>query len=320
MLTAGVIGLGAWGRKLVGSVHGRSAEIRIVAGCTRTAGSAAGFAAEHGITLHPTVRELVTDPAVEAVISTGPAGLHAAHTLAAIEAGKPVLAVKPLALSGSDARRLAAAAEQRRVLLALGYNRYFYPNASELRRRVRAGEIGELLHAEGDFGTDRFHTLPSDHWALEDAHLLAGALADHPLYSMIELLGRIRSVDARAGSRGTGRGIIDTTAALLRFESGASGLLTAAGATAPYERLTYFGSLGWVETRGRDLHYRYRSGDQGSAALPELDPERAQLECFAAAVRGRARFPVPAADAVHGVEVLEAIDRSARGDREIRLS
>ncbi|MPZ24964.1 MAG: gfo/Idh/MocA family oxidoreductase [Micromonosporaceae bacterium] len=320
MLNAGMIGLGAWGRKLVESVQGRSAEIRIVAGCTRTASRAASFAAAHGITLHPGVAELVADPAVEAVISTGPAGLHAEHTLAAIEAGKPVLAVKPLALSGSDAARLAAAAERRQVLLALGYNRYFYPNAAELRRRVRAGEVGELLHAEGDFCTDRFHTLPPDHWALEDAHLLAGALADHPLYSMIELLGRVRSVDARAGSRGTGRAIIDTTAVLLRFESGVSGLLTAAGATAPYERLTYFGSLGWVETRGRTLSYRYRSGEEETAALPELDAERAQLECFAAAVRGRATFPVPVEDAVHGVAVLEAIDRSARTDRPIEPS
>lgn len=320
MLNVGMIGLGAWGRRLVESVHGRSDAIRVVAGCTRTASRAADFAARYGITLHPGVPELLADPEVEAVISTGPAGLHAAHTLAAIEAGKPVLAVKPLALSGPDARQLAAAAAERRVLLALGYNRYFYPNASELRRRVRAGDVGELLHAEGDFCTDRFHTLPPDHWALEDAHLLAGALADHPLYSMIELLGRVRSVDARAGSRGTGRGTIDTTAVLLRFERGASGLLTAAGATAPYERLTYFGSLGWVETRGRDLHYRYRSGDQGTVTLPELDAERAQLECFATAVRGRATFPVPVEDAVHGVEVLEAIDRSARSDRPIGLS
>lgn len=320
MLNAGMIGLGRWGRRLVESVHGSSAEIRFVAAWTRTANRATGFAARHGITLHPGVSELVADPDVEAVISTGPAGLHAEHTMVAIEAGKPVLAVKPLALTGPDAARLAAAAARRRVLLALGYNRYFYSNVTELRRRVRAGEVGELLHAEGDFCTDRFHTLPPDHWAFEDAHLLAGALADHPLYSMIELLGRVRSVDARAGSGGTGRSIIDTTAVLLRFESGVSGLLTAAGATAPYERLAYFGSLGWVETRGRTLSYRYRSGEAGTPALPEVDPERAQLECFAAAVRGRATFPIPVEDAVHGVAVLEAIDRSARTDRPVELS
>lgn len=317
-LKVGIIGMGAWGQKLVTSVRG-SDSIRVVAGCTGTASKVADFAAEHDIALRADVAGLLADPEVEAVISTGPAGLHAEHSLAALRADRPVLAVKPLALRAKDARRLREVAGARGLLLALGYNRFFYPSNFELRRLVRAGEIGDVLHAQGAFCTPRFHTLPAEHWALQDANLLAGALADHPLYSMIELMGPVVRVDARATSRGTARPVIDTTGALLRFASGASATLVASGATAAYEQLMYFGSAGLVESSGHQLRYVSRAGESGVQQLDAGEPERAQLECFADAVRGRAAFPIPVDDAVHGVEVLAAMDRSARQDKTVSV-
>lgn len=47
------------------------------------------------------------------------------------------------------------------------------------------------------------------------------------------------------------------------------------------------------------------------------DTERAELEAFAAAVMGERTYPVPLADAVHGVAVIEAMDTSARTGRPV---
>jgi predicted dehydrogenase len=264
---------------------------------------------------------MLTDASIDAVVSAGPAGLHAAHSLAAIEAGKAVLAVKPMATKRVDAEALRAAARKHGVLLALGYNSCFFPTMAELRRRVVAGDLGTLLHMEGNFCVDRYFKLkPGADWKTDTSQVLAGALADHPLYAMIELLGPVAEVVAHGSTRATKLPIADTTAALLRFASGASGLLTAMGATAAYNRTTVFGSKGWAEMRHRE-HFTFQpvEGEATTIDYPDFDAEKAELEAFAAAVTGEKPFPVPVDNAVHSVAVLEAIDRAAKTGKPVRI-
>jgi predicted dehydrogenase len=323
MLNAGIIGLGGWGRRLVDSVQGKSDRIRFVAAVTGTPTKAEAFAGMHGFTVGADLAAMLADPAVEAVVSAGPAGLHAPHALAALKAGKPVLAVKPLAVTQADAEALTEAARASGVLLALGYNRLFMPAMQELRKRVAAGELGTLLHAEGNFCVDRhFKLKPGADWKTDTAQVLAGALADHPLYAMIALLGPVAEVVAQGSSRALpALPIADTTAALLRFESGASGLLTAIGATANYERTTVFGSKGWAEVRdGSRFAFQPVGGEATTIAFDAFDAERAELEAFAAAVAGEQPFPVPVADAVHSVAVMEAMNRAARSGEPVRIA
>jgi predicted dehydrogenase len=321
MLNAGIIGLGGWGRRLVESVQGKSRRIRFVAAVTGTPARAEAFAATHGFAVGGELRAMLANPEVEAVVSAGPAGLHAAHSLAAIAAGKPVLAVKPMAVARADAEALRAAAAKHGVLLALGYNRRFLPATDELRHRVAAGDLGTLLHAEGNFCVDRYFKLkPCADWKTDTRQVLAGALADHPLYAMIELLGPVVEVIAHGSTRAVDLPIADTTAVLLRFRSGASGLLTAMGATATYERLTVFGSKGWAEVRdGAHFEFQPVGGKAVVIDYPAFDAEKAELEAFAAAVAGERPFPVPVDDAVHSVAVLEAMDRAARLAQPVRI-
>lgn len=321
MLNVGIVGLGGWGRRLVESVQGKSDRIRFVAAATGTPAKAEAFASKHGFKVSGDLASMLADVSVEAVVSSGPAGLHAAHSLAALEAGKPVLAVKPMALTRADAEALRAAAQKRGVLLALGYNRCFFPATAELRRRVAAGDLGTLLHVEGNFCVDRYFKLkPGADWKTDKSQVLAGALADHPLYAMIELLGPVTECVAHASTRATKLPIADATATLLRFASGASGLLTAIGATATYERTTVFGSKGWAEIRhGEEFTFQPIDGDAATLNYPDSEPEKAELEAFAAAVAGERKFPVPVDDAVHSVAVLEAIDRAARTGQAVKI-
>jgi predicted dehydrogenase len=321
MLNVGIIGLGAWGRHLVEAVQGKSDRVRFIAAVTGTPAKAEAFAATYGFKVSADLPAMLADPKVEAVVSTGPAGLHAAHSLAALEAGKPVLAVKPMAVKRADAEALRAAAKKRGVLLALGYNRCFMPAINELRKRIAAGDLGTLLHAEGNFCVDRYFKLKTGaNWKTDTDQVLAGALADHPLYAMIELMGPVAEVVAHGSTRAVQVPITDTTAALLRFKSGASGLITAMGATATYERTTVFGAKGWAEVRGgARFEFQPVSGPGTTVEFPDFDAERAELEAFAAAVNGEAPFPVPVDDAVHSVAVLEAMNHAAKTGKAVRI-
>ena len=52
-------------------------------------------------------------------------------------------------------------------------------------------------------------------------------------------------------------------------------------------------------------------GEAEAIDFGPFDKERAELEAFAAAITDGAPYPLPASDAIHGIEVFEAIIESA---------
>lgn len=94
-----------------------------------------------------------TDPAsaitrgdVDAIIVASPDETHAALTLSAIAAGKPVLCEKPLAPSVKDCLRVVGAETERgRPLVQVGFMRRFDPSYVEMRAALAEGEIGRAL-------------------------------------------------------------------------------------------------------------------------------------------------------------------------------
>jgi predicted dehydrogenase len=311
LLQLAIVGLGSWGRRLVESVQDRSGTVRFSVAVTGKSGRSDAFAREHGLGVTTDLASVLADPAVGGVVSCGPAHLHAAHSLAALEAGKPVLAVKPMALTLADAQRLREASRRRGALLALGYNRCFFPNVVELRRRLATGAFGRVLHSEGDFCVDRYRD-GADDWKADPSVVLAGSLADHMLYLTIETMGPIAEAYALAQRDVTANGLADVTAVALRTQGGRTALLTAIGVTPDYYRFQVFGTKAWAEVLGsRHFTFQPLEGEREEIRFPAIDAERAEVEAFAAAVAGDSVFPVSVEDATHSVAVLEAMGRSA---------
>ncbi|HEX9808250.1 MAG TPA: Gfo/Idh/MocA family oxidoreductase [Alphaproteobacteria bacterium] len=318
MLDLAIIGLGGWGRRLVQSVQGKSDSVRFRAAVVARPDRSRAFAEEHGLALGDDIGAAVSDPGVAGVVSSGPANLHAAHSLVALKAGKPVLAVKPMALRLKDAETLKAAADKAGVTLCMGYNRCFFPNVAELRRRLAAGDLGRLLHTEGDFCVHRYGGVKPGGWKADPANAPTGALADHMLYLTIDTLGCVESVYAVGLNQASDNELADTSAVLLRCANNTSGLLTGCGMTPDYYRFTVFGTEGWAEIRGsRQFTFQPREGEREEKSLPAVDAERAEVEAFAAAITGERPFPVSPEDAVHGVAVIEAMARSAAEGRPL---
>jgi predicted dehydrogenase len=322
VINAAIIGLGGWGRRLVNSVHGKSERIRFAAAVVRRPDRSAGFAAEHGMEVGSDLNAVLEDPAIDAIVVSSAAGVHASQGLAAIEAGKPAMVIKPLGISSAEAFALRDAAKARGQVLALGYNRCFLPANAELRRLVADGALGTALHAEGNFCVDRYPHVAADDWKADETQSPPGALTDHMLYEMIRMLGPVAEATAHAGTRAGLPTLKDTTATLLRFENGATGLLTAIGATADFLRLHVFGTKGWAEIRGTgDFTMHTIDGKSEEKTFPKFDAERAELEALADAIEGRAEFPVTPDQAAHSVAVLEAIRTSAgSGGRPVAVA
>lgn len=318
MVDLGIIGLGSWGRRLVLSVQGKSEQVRFKSAVVGRPERAAEFAETHGISIANDYSGMLRDPGIHGVVSCGPADLHASHAITALEAGKPVLSIKPIGKSAQEGEALLAAAKASGRLLALGYNRCFMPNVQEMRRRLKAGALGRLLHAEANFCTNRYGGIPAGNWKADPAKVPAGSLADHMLYLVIETLGPITEVHTISTHDVSPNDLADTAAVLLRTGNNASALLTAIGVTPDDYRFQIFGTAGWIELRGAcQLTYQPLDGKLEVITLPPNDPERAQLEAFADAVMGKRIFPVPVEDATHSAAVLDAMGRSAIEGRPI---
>lgn len=320
MIQLAIVGLGAWGKRLVDAVQDKSDRVRFAVAVTPRPGKVADYAAGKGLKVITDQAEAFADPSIDGVVSCGPAHLHAQHSLAALEAGKPVLAIKPLALDPADAMALGDAAQRKGLLLALGYNRCFMPNVAALRESIRSGELGEILHTEGDFCVHRYFKLRDGEWKSDPQFAPPGSLADHVLYLTIEALGPLAQVHAIARRDVSDNRLADATAVLAQARSGATAFLTGIGATADLFRFHVFGSKGWAEARGgAGFRLETVNGRKIDAALPKADAERLEVEAFADALSGRAPFPTPVADAIHSVAALDAIARSANTGGIVRI-
>lgn len=321
MFGLGIVGVGAWGKRLINSVQGKSDDVRFLAAATRTPSKVEEFAAGHEIALSDDYASLLDNTSIEGVVVCSPGLQHVDQTLAAIDAGKHVLSIKPLAVRKADAVAIYEAAAAQGVFVGMGYERCFLPAVDELRRRVKEGALGKIVHAEGAYCVSRYLPMARDYWKADIAVAPPGALADHMLYPMIELIGPVTELHARGAHLATDLSVPDTASVDFRLANGASGLLTAIGVTPEYARLQFFGTDGWAEIRGASrFEFKPRDGEAEVIDFPPFDTLKSQLERFAAAARGEQDFPVSPEQAIAGVAAVEAMGLSAERGGPVRLS
>lgn len=143
---------------------------RLHAVTRRDAAKGRDFARRFGCVFHPTVEELVADPAVDAVYVATPPAAHTAGVLAAAAAGKPVLVEKEMAPTVAECDAQLAACHAARVPLAVAFYRRSHPVIAKLRETILAGAIGAPRRL---WCNDQF---PLSH-RLDLAHFLLGDIA-----------------------------------------------------------------------------------------------------------------------------------------------
>lgn len=324
MLNVAVYGLGWWGAVLVKSVQGRSDKIRFTKGIVRDPAKYRDIAAQTGLSLTSSYDEVLRDPAIGAIVLAVPHTLHHDLILAAAKAGKHVFVEKPLALTRADAQSAVDACRAAGVTLGVGFNRRYAPAVQEMARRVRAGEIGDVLHLEGQQSVPIGFGLKPGNWRAVRGETPGGAmtlLGIHILDSMIHVAGLVQTVYATSERKKTPAEVDDCTTMHLRFASGATGFLASISVTAEFRRLQVFGTKGWIEIRS-DNEITVKGIEAAPATTyryPEADKERGVLEAFADAVAARKGFVMPAEELVNGIAVLEAIGRSAANGQPVQL-
>lgn len=221
-IRVGVIGAGIMGadhvRNLAGAVSG--AAVSLVADLD--AGRAAAAAGPAGARSTTDPKALIKDRDVDAVVIASHDSTHADLLLACLDARKPVLCEKPLAPTVEEGRAVvqaeeAVAEELGRSLVSLGFMRRFDPAHTELKRRLEAGEFGDVLTA---------HCVSRNVRSAPDATNVSAITnsAIHELDSMPWLLGtsvaEVAWVSGRKTSALAPAGLQDPAFMLLRMADG----------------------------------------------------------------------------------------------------
>jgi predicted dehydrogenase len=317
MLNAAIIGLGWWGQRLVESVKG-SGLILFSRGVTLEPELARDVAAKHGLAICTSLEEVLVDPAIQAVVLATPHTRHRAQVEAAAAAGKHVYCEKPFALCRADAQAMLDACARADVTIAVGHHFRLMPSMKALRAEVASGTLGTIMHVEGNYSHDWLKDLPVDSWRAAPEESRAGGMTGmgiHVLDCFRDLVGPMRRISALSKRRALALPTGDTTAALVEFESGATGTLATTLKT-PFEwRLAVYGENAWAASVSETRLIVCRAG--GEPQVTDFVPANhlgENVEAFAAAVLGRETFPIDAAGILQTVAALDAVFRSVDAD------
>jgi predicted dehydrogenase len=170
-------------------------------------------------------REIIDDPHTNAVIVSTSEGEHLDAVVHALEAGKPVLVEKPLALTLEDADRMLDVVAATGGELFVGYSRRFRRRYHSAKEQIAQGRLGPLLGA-----TARVYNSRSQALAMLGRNPHATPVVDALTY-YVDLMHwffegdrvvEVTAVGRRGVLAGAGYETDDLTWATLRFESGAA--------------------------------------------------------------------------------------------------
>jgi 1,5-anhydro-D-fructose reductase (1,5-anhydro-D-mannitol-forming) len=137
----GLVGCGWAASEIVRASTGM-ATLKIVAAFDADRGRAEALAQKAGAKLAESLDALLADPAIDTVYVGLPHHLLAPTVERALNAGKHVLAEKPLSLDVATARRLGALADEKHLKLAVFFELRRAGTVETARRLVQADEIG----------------------------------------------------------------------------------------------------------------------------------------------------------------------------------
>lgn len=190
----GIIGVGMYGKVLLRWLQqDQRARVSWVNSASQATTSAA--AQEFGIPNYTTdYRQLLDDPAVDAVVIATPPYLHAQQFSDALAAGKHVLLEKPMAESPESAAAIVKAAQEapgRVILEASCRHTRLTPKFRFIKGLIESGRLGEIYHihhnhlSRGAF----IEWNPSGAWAMNRQLAGGGPFLDWGVYDLSFHLG-----------------------------------------------------------------------------------------------------------------------------------
>ena len=331
-----IVGLGSYGLGRIIPEFRNCRHSRLAAVVSGDAAKAQRVAAEHGLDArsiysYADFDRIRDNPDVDIVYVCLPNSMHAEYSIRAARAGKHVLCEKPMATSVAECEAMIAACKRAGRKLMIGYRVHFEPTNLEAMRLARSGAAGRIRYVRSEHG---FVQGDPSKWRLKRALAGGGSLMDMGIYSLqaarymtgeepIAVTAR-ESTDRNDPRFTEVEDMMDWT---LEFPSGVIAscqsmysanqnhiLLMGDKGRIELEPATrYSGNRMWTGEDGREQEIIIPSSGSGGQFVGQLDH---LSECARSG-----REPIVAGEeGLRDMRIVEAIYRSAREGRTIRLA
>lgn len=332
-IRCGLIGTGG-----IAAVHARSYaalsdQAELVAICDINAARASAFAAEHGVAHVLTdYSALLARTDIDMIDICTPPLVHAEIMLAALHAGKPVLCEKPFAASLAEIDAVIAAEAETGTFTACISQLRWGTGLQQIQAMRRENILSDPLWGICETAWYRDDSYYAVDWRGRWDNELGGVtlgLGVHAIDTFITVMGKPVAITAMAGTLNHDIQVEDTSAAAIRFASGAIGqVLTTANCHRQFSRQIFGFRNATAESDEApylmtDPPYRISATD--AAVQQRIDAVQAgwqvdptpgpihsrQIAEFLACVRGERTPTVTAREARVAFEVITGLYKSA---------
>jgi predicted dehydrogenase len=306
----------------------------LIAIAHRDSQQAAEIAARYQPVELASIDAILANPRVDAVCTFTSTDENANASVRALDAGKHVIAIKPMAMTLDEADAVvAAAARSGKHYLPGDQFRRFTPANVQIKRWVEEGRIGDVLAAHCLFRAGLPQAWPGatePGWFADPTRAPGGAFIDHAIYHVDVLrwlLGaEVNAVTAvTANVRHHAIPVEDWGHAVLSFRNGKVGTIEdtwTSGPGTPKEAIEVVGSKGSI-TWDTASNRIWLNGDFGLDGWVQVNPPRGAAGFFGHAIdvlSGKAEPVSSAASARANLAACLAVYESARTGREVKVS
>ena len=305
-----VIGVGAWGKNHA-RVYRELDNANLIAVCDVNAERAKYFAEKFNCAWTTDYEELLNNPLIEAISVCTPTTTHYEIASEALEHEKHVLVEKPMCGDVLKAKDLVKKAQRKGVILSVGFIERFNPGVKRVKELIEKGEIGEIVLITSRRLT-RWPERITDVGVVKDT-----AIHDIDLFRYLSR-DQITEVFAIGGS--IRHRLEDYVQVLIRAKN-CTGFIEANWLTPRKVRKLIVTGVDGI------IHLDYltqevlieKTDGVYSPAFRWIEPLKMELEAFINAVAGKSEIEVTGQDGVLALEIAEAIIKSMREGRSIRL-
>jgi UDP-N-acetyl-2-amino-2-deoxyglucuronate dehydrogenase len=295
---------------------------------------------KHGVPAFTSYAAMLAETGAEAVVVCTPSGLHPRHGIMAAQRGLHVICEKPMATRLEEADQLVKTCDEAGVHLFVVKQNRLNPGIQLLKRAIELSRFGRVYMAS----VRVFWNRPQSYydmapwrgtWEFDGGAFMNQA--SHYVDLLQWLMGPVESVSAKIATLARRIETEDTGAAILRFRSGALGVLETTVLT--YLRnlegsITILGERGTVQIGGSALNRveqwqfaEYHDDDREAEALRVApDPlsiygsgHKPYYDNVVKVLRGEAAPGTDGREGRKSLELILGIYESARTGREIHL-
>ncbi len=251
MVKAGIIGLGKMGLSHAAIVDPHP-DADLVAVCDTSSLILDAFKKFTNVNVYSDYTKMIDNEKLDCVVVATPTRFHYPIVKYTLEKGIHTFCEKPFSLTTKEGEELVKLANQKWLVNQVGYHNHFIGTFIELKRLLKAGILGELVHFTGEAYGPVVTKEKGGTWRSNPGEG-GGCLFDyasHVINLIQEIIGPPVKAKGTVMKKIYSREVEDAVYSILTLESGLSGVLSVNWSDETYRKmstlLTIFGKKGKI--------------------------------------------------------------------------